>query len=126
MVLEVAGVRLTAEIGLATILGDSEDGMTIPQIAERTSVDGDKLGSLTEIYTLVLSSYLRSSKSASFVSSLPRAGSVKQSRVTSPIIVSVILSERDSLDTTWLHTCRDLERYPLAQLNNAISQERSL
>ena len=51
MVLEVAGVRLTAEIGLATILGDSEDGMTIPQIAEKTSVDGNKLGSLRYLST---------------------------------------------------------------------------
>jgi hypothetical protein len=49
MALEVAGVRLTAEIGLATILGDTEDGMTVPQISEKTSVDGDKLGSLSEL-----------------------------------------------------------------------------
>ena len=58
MALEVAGVRLTAEIGLATILGDSEDGMTIPQIAEKSSVDGDKLGSWTKLRPLLLSSYL--------------------------------------------------------------------
>lgn len=45
MVLEVAGVRLTAEIGLATVLGNSEDGMSIPEIAKKTGVDGDKLGS---------------------------------------------------------------------------------
>ena len=45
MVLEVAGVRLTAEIGLATVLGDSEDGLSIQEIAEKTSVDPLKLGS---------------------------------------------------------------------------------
>ena len=45
MVLEVAGVRLTAEIGLATVLGDSEDGLSIQEIAEKTGVDPLKLGS---------------------------------------------------------------------------------
>ena len=45
MVLEVAGVRLTAEIGLATVLGDSEDGLSIREIAEKTGVDSLKLGS---------------------------------------------------------------------------------
>ncbi|KIM47488.1 hypothetical protein M413DRAFT_15705 [Hebeloma cylindrosporum] len=44
MVLEVAGVRLAAEIGLATILGDSEDGLSVDEIAEKTGVDGLKLG----------------------------------------------------------------------------------
>lgn len=44
MVLEVAGVRLTAEIGLATILGDTEDGLSVNEIAEKTGVDGIKLG----------------------------------------------------------------------------------
>jgi len=44
MVLEVAGVRLTAEIGLATILGDSEDGLSVDEIAKKTGVDGLKLG----------------------------------------------------------------------------------
>jgi len=44
MVLEVAGVRLTAEIGLATILGDSEDGLSVDEIAQKTGVDGLKLG----------------------------------------------------------------------------------
>ena len=45
MVLEVAGVRLTAEIGLATILGDSEEGLPLSEIAEKTKVDALKLGS---------------------------------------------------------------------------------
>jgi len=49
MVLEVAGVRLTAEIGLATVLGNSEDGMSIPDIAEKTGVDGNKLGSFYRV-----------------------------------------------------------------------------
>jgi hypothetical protein len=44
MVLEVAGVRLTAQIRLATILGDSEDGLSIEEIAEKIGVDGLKLG----------------------------------------------------------------------------------
>ncbi|KIK07236.1 hypothetical protein K443DRAFT_627000 [Laccaria amethystina LaAM-08-1] len=44
MTLEVAGVRLAAEIGLATVLGDSEDGLSIHEIAEETNVDGIKLG----------------------------------------------------------------------------------
>ena len=44
MALEVAGVRLTAEIGLATVLGDSEDGLSIQEIAEKTSMDPLKLG----------------------------------------------------------------------------------
>lgn len=43
MTLEVAGVRLAAEIGLATVLGDSEDGLSINEIAEKTNVDGIKL-----------------------------------------------------------------------------------
>jgi hypothetical protein len=60
MALEVAGVRLTAEIGLATILGDSENGLTIPQIAEKTSVDGDKLGSLIKLsLVLFLTSFIQ-------------------------------------------------------------------
>jgi hypothetical protein len=46
MGLEMAGVRLTAEMGLATILGDSEDGLGIQDIAEKTGVDSLKLGSL--------------------------------------------------------------------------------
>lgn len=46
MVLEVAGVRLTAEIGLASILGDSEEGLSIKEIAEQTSVDELKLGNV--------------------------------------------------------------------------------
>ena len=49
MVLEVAGVRLTAEIGLATVLGDSEEGLSIQEIAEKTGVDPLKLGS-SKIY----------------------------------------------------------------------------
>lgn len=44
MVLEVAGVRLTAEIGLATVLGESEDGLSIQEIAEKTGMDPLKLG----------------------------------------------------------------------------------
>lgn len=110
MALEVAGVRLTAEIGLATILGDSEDGLTVSEIAEKTSVDGDKLGSL--IKPLHSSPFFRLTycfKNVYFVSSSPRAGSAKPNRVTLPIIVSATLSRRVSLDTIWLRTCECLE-----------------
>ncbi len=44
MSLEAAGLRLAADIGLATILGDSEDGLSITEIAEKTGVDALKLG----------------------------------------------------------------------------------
>lgn len=44
MNLEAAGLRLAASIGLATVLGDSEDGFSIAEIAEKTAVDGSKLG----------------------------------------------------------------------------------
>jgi len=119
MTLEVAGVRLTAEIGLPTILGDSEDGMTIPEIAAKTSVDGDKLGSSAKLVFRNLH-LTQHSKSASFVSSLPRAGSVKQSQVTLQTIVLVILSDRISLDTIWLHTRKHLELLRVvSQLNKA-------
>lgn len=47
MGLETASVRLTAELGLATILGDSDDGLSIQEIAEKTGVDSLKLGSLS-------------------------------------------------------------------------------
>jgi len=62
--LEVAGVRLTAEIGLASILGDSEDGMTIPQIAEKTSVDGDKLERVLRL--LITQGWFREAKPGYF------------------------------------------------------------
>ncbi|KAH8830153.1 S-adenosyl-L-methionine-dependent methyltransferase [Flagelloscypha sp. PMI_526] len=41
--LETAGVRLAAEIDLAGILGESDEGMSIKEIAEKTGVDGIKL-----------------------------------------------------------------------------------
>ena len=44
MTLEVASIRLTAEIGLPTILADSEDGLSIQEISEKTGVDSLKLG----------------------------------------------------------------------------------
>lgn len=44
MSFEAASVRLAAEIGLANVLGDSESGLSIAEIAEKTSVDGLKLG----------------------------------------------------------------------------------
>ncbi|KAF8078981.1 S-adenosyl-L-methionine-dependent methyltransferase [Lyophyllum atratum] len=43
MSLESASVRLAAEIDLATVLGDSEDGLNVDIIAEKTGVDGLKL-----------------------------------------------------------------------------------
>lgn len=44
MNLESAGLRLVASIGLPSVLGDSEDGLSISEIAERTGVDALKLG----------------------------------------------------------------------------------
>lgn len=44
MNLESAGLRLVATINLPSILGESEDGLSISEIAERTGVDGSKLG----------------------------------------------------------------------------------
>ncbi|TFK77452.1 S-adenosyl-L-methionine-dependent methyltransferase [Pluteus cervinus] len=41
--LEVAGVRLAADIGLASVLGDSEEGLSVDEIATKTGVDGLKL-----------------------------------------------------------------------------------
>ncbi|KAG6830907.1 hypothetical protein H0H92_014058 [Tricholoma furcatifolium] len=43
MTLESACVRLAAEIDLASVLGDSEDGVPIDEIAKKTNVDGLKL-----------------------------------------------------------------------------------
>ncbi|XP_006454122.1 hypothetical protein AGABI2DRAFT_182116 [Agaricus bisporus var. bisporus H97] len=43
MNLESAGLRLVASIGLPSVLGDSEDGLSISEIAERTGVDALKL-----------------------------------------------------------------------------------
>lgn len=44
MTFEVASIRLTAEIGVPTILADYEDGLSIQEIAEKTGVDSLKLG----------------------------------------------------------------------------------
>ena len=44
MTLEVASIRLTAEIGLPSILADSEEGLSIQEISEKTGVDSLKLG----------------------------------------------------------------------------------
>ena len=44
MTLEVASIRLTAEIGVPTVLADSEEGLSIEEIAEKTGVDSLKLG----------------------------------------------------------------------------------
>ncbi len=44
MAFEAPGLRLVADIGLATILGDSDDGLSITDIAEKTGVDALKLG----------------------------------------------------------------------------------
>ncbi|KAG6919024.1 hypothetical protein DXG01_009734 [Tephrocybe rancida] len=43
MTLESACVRLAAEVDLAGVLGDSEDGLSIDEIAKKTNVDGLKL-----------------------------------------------------------------------------------
>jgi hypothetical protein len=85
MTLEVAGVRLAAEIGLATVLGDSEDGLSIHEIAEETNVDGIKLGALRLNHSS--SESQRSLQSASFGFLLLKAGSVRLSKVILPTIV---------------------------------------
>lgn len=84
MTLEVAGVRLAAEIGLATVLGDSEDGLNINEIAEKTNVDGIKLGALQPNHRS--SESQRPSQSASFGFLLLKAGSVRLSKVILPTI----------------------------------------
>lgn len=43
MAIEGASVRLAGDIGLATVLGDSEDGLTIQEIADKTGVEREKL-----------------------------------------------------------------------------------
>jgi hypothetical protein len=42
--LEAGGIRLVAEINLAGILGDNDEGLSIQQIEKQTGVDGEKLG----------------------------------------------------------------------------------
>ncbi|KAF9526425.1 S-adenosyl-L-methionine-dependent methyltransferase [Crepidotus variabilis] len=64
MVLEVAGVRLTAEIGLATLLGDSEEGMSLADIAAKTSVDGLKLERVIRL--LITQGWFREAKPGYF------------------------------------------------------------
>jgi hypothetical protein len=44
MDMESAGLRLVATIGLPSVLGESEDGLGLSEIAERTGVDALKLG----------------------------------------------------------------------------------
>ena len=66
----MAGVRLTAEMGLATILGDSEGGLGIQDIAEKTGVDSLKLGSLSTQTEKNKLTYLCRTRSSSF--SYPR------------------------------------------------------
>lgn len=50
MTLEASGLQLVAEIGLATILGESEDGLSIEELAAKTGVDGLKLGKASDTY----------------------------------------------------------------------------
>ncbi|KDR85757.1 hypothetical protein GALMADRAFT_218846 [Galerina marginata CBS 339.88] len=64
MVLEVAGVRLTAEIGLASILGDSEDGLSMKEIAEKTGVDELKLERVLRL--LITQGWFRETKQGYF------------------------------------------------------------
>ncbi|KAF8167337.1 S-adenosyl-L-methionine-dependent methyltransferase [Crassisporium funariophilum] len=64
MVLEVAGVRLTAEIGLASVLGDSEDGVSIQEIASKTKVDAIKLERILRL--LITQGWFRETKQGYF------------------------------------------------------------
>jgi len=43
MTIEAASVRLAGDIGLASVLGNSEEGMSMQEIADKTGVDGAKL-----------------------------------------------------------------------------------
>jgi hypothetical protein len=59
MTLEAASVRLAAEIDLASVLADSEDGLSVQEIAETTGVDGLKLGAFvllpkSLVYVLII------------------------------------------------------------------------
>jgi hypothetical protein len=42
--IEPACLRLAANLDLATILGDSEEGISLTELAERTGVEEAKLG----------------------------------------------------------------------------------
>jgi hypothetical protein len=42
--LEPASIRLVAEINLAGILGDNDEGLSIQEIEKQTGVEGEKLG----------------------------------------------------------------------------------
>ena len=44
MACEPAALRVSAELGIATILGDSEEGLSIDEISEQVDVDAAKLG----------------------------------------------------------------------------------
>ncbi|KAF8910161.1 S-adenosyl-L-methionine-dependent methyltransferase [Gymnopilus junonius] len=64
MVLEVAGVRLTADIDLATLLGESEEGLSIKEIAEKTGVDELKLERVLRL--LITQGWFREAKQGYF------------------------------------------------------------
>ncbi|KAJ8083530.1 hypothetical protein PM082_009404 [Marasmius tenuissimus] len=48
--MEVASVRLAAEIGLASVLGDSDEGLNVKDIEDKTGVDGLKIGVLQVVH----------------------------------------------------------------------------
>lgn len=87
MSLEIAGVRLAAEIGLASILADSEDGLSIDEIAGKTGVDGSKLGTFLDI--LKVFCILKPSQSVSSGFWSPKGGSANPNKDFSRITVSV-------------------------------------
>ncbi|RDB28601.1 4-O-methyltransferase 1 [Hypsizygus marmoreus] len=62
--LEVSSVRLAAETGLASVLGDSEEGLSIDEIAEKTGVDGLKLERVLRL--LITQGWFRESKHGFF------------------------------------------------------------
>ena len=108
MVFEPAAIRLTAELGLATILGDSEDGLSIQEIAEKTGVDALKFGSSshTDANSVIDKFFFFFFFQNVFsVFWLPKAGSVNLSQVTLPIIDSVVSSKRISNHTICLLIC---------------------
>ncbi|KAL0566492.1 hypothetical protein V5O48_015523 [Marasmius crinis-equi] len=58
--MEVAGLRMAAEIGLASALGDSEEGLSMKEIEEKTGVDGSKLERILRL--LVTQGFFRETK----------------------------------------------------------------
>ncbi|KAJ8093850.1 hypothetical protein PM082_009714 [Marasmius tenuissimus] len=62
--MEVASVRLAAEIGLASTLGDSEEGLNVQEIEDKTGVDGLKIERVLRL--LITQGWFRETKPGYF------------------------------------------------------------